>query len=101
MAVCIETLRENAKAAAVLAERLPGHYKPTVGQCGDGRVVNGFGVIGASDGGVFRPEHFDAKQVTVAPAGGEYPDGVRIREVVDIDFGLVERRGYQRIDRCA
>ena len=24
-------------------------------------------------------------------------DGVRIREVVDIDFGLNERRGYQRI----
>ena len=57
-------------------------------------LLAGFRVIGAGDDGVFRPEHFDAKQVTVWPEGD---DGVRIREVVDIDFGINERRGYQRI----
>jgi len=56
-----------------------------------------FGVIGAGDDGVIRSEHFDAKQVTVRPAGGGHPDGVAVREIVDIDFGLAERRGYQRI----
>ncbi|MGB3734369.1 MAG: hypothetical protein WA964_05395 [Ilumatobacter sp.] len=53
-----------------------------------------FGVVGAGDQGVLRGEHFDAKQVTIRSDGG---DGVRIREVVDIDFGRQERRGYQRI----
>lgn len=53
----------------------------------------GFGVIGGRDQALLRPEHFDAKQVTVRPDGA---DGVRIREVVDIDFGVFERRGYQR-----
>ena len=57
-------------------------------------LLAGFGVIGAGDESLIRPEHFDAKQVTVWPDGG---DGVRVREVVDIDFGLTERRGYQRI----
>ncbi len=57
-------------------------------------MLAGFRVIGAGDAAVFRPEHFDAKQVTVWPDGA---DGVRIREVVDIDFGINERRGYQRI----
>ncbi len=57
-------------------------------------VLVGFGVIGAGDESLIRPEHFDAKQVTVWPDGD---DGVRVREVVDIDFGLNERRGYQRI----
>ena len=57
-------------------------------------LLAGFRVIGAGDEAVFRPEHFDAKQVTVWPQGA---DGVRIREVVDIDFGINERRGYQRI----
>ncbi len=53
----------------------------------------GCGVIGAQDQALLRPEHFDAKQVTVRPVGA---DGVRIREVVDVDFGVFERRGYQR-----
>lgn len=44
--------------------------------------------------GEHRPERFDAKQVVVAPAGD---DGVRITETVDQDFGVQERRGYQRI----
>jgi hypothetical protein len=57
-------------------------------------LLAGFGVIGGGDESVIRPEHFDAKQVTVWPDGA---DGVRIREVVDIDFGVDERRGYQRI----
>ncbi len=57
-------------------------------------LLTGFRVIGAGDESVWRPEHFDAKQVTVWPADDE---GVRIREVVDIDFGPAERRGYQRI----
>jgi hypothetical protein len=56
-------------------------------------LLAGFGVIGAGDESVIRPEHFDAKQVTVWPDGD---DGVWIREVVDIDFGLTARRGYQR-----
>ena len=56
-------------------------------------LLAGFGVIGAGDESVIRPEHFDAKQVTVWPDG---LDGVWVREVVDIDFGLTERRGYQR-----
>lgn len=69
-----------------------------VGICAVGIAALGaFGVIGAGESTVFRPEHFDAKQVTVSPAGEPYPEGVRIREVVDIDFGLNERRGYQRI----
>lgn len=56
-----------------------------------------FGVVGAGDQARFRAEHFDAKHVTVGPAGADDPDGVRVREVVDIDFGMNERRGYQRI----
>ncbi len=57
-------------------------------------LLAGFGVIGAGDESLIRPEHFDAKQVTVWPDGA---DGVWVREVVDIDFGLTERRGYQRL----
>lgn len=48
-----------------------------------------FGVIGEPN----RPERFDAKQVTVWPVGD---DGVRIREVIDQDFGTNRRRGHQR-----
>jgi hypothetical protein len=39
-------------------------------------------------------ERFDAKVVSVQPVGA---DGVRIREVVDEDFGSKDRHGYQRI----
>lgn len=56
-------------------------------------LLAGCRVIGGGDDSLIRPEHFDAKQVTVWPQGS---DGVRIREVVDIDFGVSERRGYQR-----
>ena len=46
------------------------------------------GVIGEP-----RTEHFDSKQVTVAPAG---TNGLRVREVVDMDFGDQRRHGYER-----
>jgi hypothetical protein len=48
------------------------------------------GFVGQPD----RPERFDAKHVTVQPAG---EGGVRIREVVDQDFGDEDRHGYERI----
>jgi uncharacterized membrane protein YgcG len=58
-------------------------------------LLAGCRVIGAGEDAAIRPERFDAKQVTIWPVGD---DGVRIREVVDIDFGtLYARRGYQRI----
>lgn len=57
-------------------------------------ALAGFGVIGAGDQSVLRGEHFDAKHVTVRPAG---VDGVRIREVIDIDFGFAQRRGVERL----
>ena len=59
-------------------------------------LLAGFRLIGAGADSAIRPEQFDAKQVTVAPDGA---DGLRIREVVDIDFGAAQRRGYQRIVR--
>ena len=52
-------------------------------------VLVALGVLG---GGV-HPERFEAKQVVVTPAG----DGVRIREVVDHDFGYAQRHGYERV----
>lgn len=51
------------------------------------------GVIG-SDDSTSLPERFDAKQVLIQPAG---ESGVRIREVVDQDFGTADRHGYQRL----
>jgi len=45
----------------------------------------------AGDG--FWPERFDAKQVVITAAG----DGVRVREVVDQDFGTNQRHGHERI----
>lgn len=60
-------------------------------------LLGALGIVGAGDQGLFREEHFDAKEVTVSPVGASNPDGLRIREVVDIDFGLTQRRGYQRI----
>src|SRR5215216_2074312 len=57
---------------------------------GSGLVLAG--VIGDSDRDL--PERFEAKQVLVTPAG---EDGVRIREVVDQDFGSHDRHGYERV----
>ena len=51
-------------------------------------VASYTGVIGEP-----RTEHFDSKQVTVAPAG---TSGLGVREVVDIDFGDQRRHGYER-----
>lgn len=48
------------------------------------------GIIGRGN----LPERFQSKVVTVQPAGN---DGVRIREVVDQDFGAKNRHGYERI----
>ncbi|MBI4934621.1 MAG: DUF2207 domain-containing protein [Actinobacteria bacterium] len=48
-------------------------------------------LLGFAGRGMY-PERFDAKQVLVTPVG----DGVRIREVVDQDFGNTERHGYER-----
>jgi len=56
-------------------------------------VVPALIFVGVLGKGVY-PERFDAKQVLVMPAGG---DGVRIREVVDEDFGSKQRHGYERI----
>ena len=47
------------------------------------------GVIGRADEG----ERFESKVVAVEPSGD---DGVRIREVVDQDFGTKDRHGYER-----
>lgn len=47
------------------------------------------GVIGRGN----HPERFDAKLIVVEPSGA---DGVRIREVVDQDFGTYRRHGYER-----
>ncbi len=38
-------------------------------------------------------ERFESKQVVVSPAGG---DALRIREVIDVDFGGAARRGLER-----
>lgn len=58
-----------------------------------------FGLVGQRGEGVLRPESFDAKQVIVLPASALNGDenALVIREVVDIDFGVHRRRGYQRI----
>lgn len=48
------------------------------------------GFIGSGNQG----ERFEAKQITVVPSGS---DGLRIREVVDEDFGNQSRHGYERI----
>ena len=53
-------------------------------------VLAATGVIGRGP----LPERFEAKVVTVTPSGA---DGVRIREVVDQDFGTKQRHGYERI----
>jgi len=61
-----------------------------VGAIGGTALLAATGVIGRGH----HDERFDSKVVTVEPIGG---DGVRIREVVDEDFGTADRHGYQRI----
>jgi hypothetical protein len=53
-------------------------------------VLAAIGVIGSGT----HDERFDEKTVTVQPVG---TDGLRIREVVDEDFGSKDRHGYERI----
>ncbi len=45
-------------------------------------------------GDPYHDERFDAKQVVVQPVG---EDGLRIREVVDEDFGRADRHGLERL----
>ena len=53
-------------------------------------LLAAIGVIGRGN----IDERFESKVVTVTPAGG---DGLRLREVVDEDFGTKDRHGYERI----
>ncbi|MGE0139466.1 MAG: hypothetical protein AB7L17_02720 [Ilumatobacteraceae bacterium] len=53
-----------------------------------------FGVIGTGEH--TGDERFESKFVVVEPAGPDQPDGLRITEVVDIDFGGADRHGYER-----
>lgn len=49
-----------------------------------------FGIVGEE-----LPERFDQKQITVMSTGG---DGIRVREIVDQDFGnAADRHGYERV----
>ena len=57
-----------------------------VGLCA---VLARFGLIGAGN----HEERFEAKQISVLRSGDE---GLRIREVVDQDFGPKRRHGYER-----
>jgi uncharacterized membrane protein YgcG len=49
--------------------------------------------VGLLGGGIY-DERFEAKQIVVMPDGA---DGVRITEIVDDDFGTVQRHGYERL----
>lgn len=53
-------------------------------------LLAAIGVIGRGNA----DERFESKVVTVTPAGG---DGLRLREVVDEDFGTKDRHGYERL----
>ncbi len=68
-----------------------GTWRHVVVACSIGgtALLAATGVIGRGD----LEERFESKVVTVEPAG---PDGVRIREVVDQDFGTEDRHGYER-----
>lgn len=56
-------------------------------------LLGATGWAGAGRQHPLRGERFDAKQITVSPSGDH---GVRVREVVDIDFGRHDRHGYFR-----
>ena len=63
-------------------------------------VAVGLTVVGVGAAGLFglvgedHSERFDAKQIVVARQGA---DALRVREVVDQDFGWADRHGYERI----
>ncbi len=50
-------------------------------------------MVGLLGGGV-HDERYEAKQIAVIPIGD---DGLRITEIIDDDFGTIERHGYQRL----
>ena len=50
------------------------------------------GLVGSPN----RPERFDAKTIVYAPSAG---GALRVTEIVDIDFGTAQRRGYERVLR--
>ena len=71
-----------------------GAWRHTVvgGTIAAGSALAFAGVIGTPT----YPENFDARQVVVAAAGA---DALRIRSVVDQDFGSNDRHGYERRHR--
>ncbi|CAN5604458.1 hypothetical protein BH23ACT3_BH23ACT3_11040 [soil metagenome] len=73
---------------AVLERVSLGHHLAVGGVVAGCSVLALFGVIGEPN----REERFDARHVTVSPAGG---DALRIREVIDQDFGSAQRRGLE------
>jgi uncharacterized membrane protein YgcG len=73
---------------AVLERVSLGHHLAVGGVVAGCAVLALFGVIGEPN----REERFDARHVTVSPAGG---DALRIREVIDQDFGSAQRRGLE------
>jgi uncharacterized membrane protein YgcG len=81
--------RRSGQTDAMLGKIGVWRHIVAVGSVGGVALLAATGVIGQKAG-----ERFDSKVVTVAPAGS---DGVRIREVVDEDFGTEDRHGYQRI----
>lgn len=74
---------------AALAKLAPWQHLVVGGSAAAVGIGAFTGVIGED-----RPEHFDAKQVVVAPQG---ENGLRITETVDQDFGEQQRHGYERI----
>jgi uncharacterized membrane protein YgcG len=64
-------------------------HATVVGAIGSLTALTGFGVIGAGD----HPERFETFHVVVAPAG---PDGLRVTETFDHDFGSAQRHGPER-----
>ncbi|HEX6658104.1 MAG TPA: DUF2207 domain-containing protein, partial [Ilumatobacter sp.] len=71
----------------MLGRRAPWRHAVVVLVIAAGAVLAWVGILGAGS------PRFDAKQVTVGPAGA---DGLRIREVVDQDFATTSRHGYRR-----
>lgn len=74
---------------ASLAKLAPWQHLVVGGSAAAVGIAAFTGIIGED-----RPEHFDAKQVVIAPIG---ENGLRITETVDQDFGEQQRHGYQRI----
>lgn len=56
-------------------------------------VLGATGLAGAGRLHPLRGERFQSKQFTIQPSG---ENGVRVREVVDVDFGRHDRHGFRR-----